>query len=100
MRSNKIDNLDLFTQAANNSFTKHIKTQSKRALEIIDQSINWNKVVKPLEAVINRSDRGRKPFPYQTLYYPDMQSGIGNIRPGEQIRAKTRCQRTKLWIKS
>jgi IS5 family transposase len=62
MRSNKIDNLDLFTRSANNSFTKHIKTQSKRALEIIDQSIDWNKLIKPLETVINRSDRGRKPF--------------------------------------
>jgi IS5 family transposase len=88
MRSNKIDNLDLFTQAANNSFTKHIKTQSKRALEVIDQTINWNKIVKPLEAVINRSDRGRKPFPLllivkcfilQTIY------GLSDPRLEEEI---------------
>jgi IS5 family transposase len=88
MRSNKIDNLDLFTRSANNSFTKHIKTQSKRALEIIDQSINWNKLVKPLEAVINRSDRGRKPFPLllivkcfilQTIY------GLSDPRLEEEI---------------
>jgi hypothetical protein len=39
MLSNKIDNLDLFTRSVNNSFTKHIKTQSKRALVIIDQSV-------------------------------------------------------------
>lgn len=88
MRSNKIDNLDLFTRSANNSFTKHIKTQSKRALEIIDQSINWNKLVKPLEAMINRSERGRKPFPVllivkcfilQTIY------GLSDPRLEEEI---------------
>ena len=88
MRSNKIDNLDLFTRSANNSFSKHIKTQSKRALEIIDQSINWNKLVQPLEAVINRSERGRKPFPVllivkcfilQTIY------GLSDPRLEEEI---------------
>jgi len=67
MRSNKIDNLDLFTQTANSSFSKHIKTQSKRALEIINKSINWNKLITPLESVINRSDRGRKPFPLKLI---------------------------------
>ena len=33
MRSNKINNLDLFTHSANNSFSKHIKTQSKRDVD-------------------------------------------------------------------
>ena len=88
MRSNKIDNLDLFTHSANNSFTKHIETQSKRALEIIDQNINWNKLVKPLEYVFNRSERGRKPFPLllivkcfilQTIY------GLSDPRLEEEI---------------
>jgi IS5 family transposase len=36
MRNNKINNVDLFTQSANDYFKKHIKTQSKQALEIID----------------------------------------------------------------
>jgi len=88
MRSNKIDNLDLFTRAANKSFAKHIKTQSKRALEIIDKSINWNMLIKPLESVIQRSDRGRKPFPLllivkcfilQTIY------GLSDPRLEEEI---------------
>jgi len=88
MRSNKIDNLDLFTKAANNRFSKHIKTQSKRALEIINKSINWNKLITPLEFVINRSERGRKPFPLilivkcfilQTIY------GLSDPRLEEEI---------------
>jgi len=37
MRSNKINNIDLFTHAANEGYEKHIKTQSKRALETINQ---------------------------------------------------------------
>ena len=36
MRNNKINNVDLFTQSANDYFKKHIKTQSKQALDIID----------------------------------------------------------------
>jgi IS5 family transposase len=58
----KVDNLDLFTQQANSHYRKHIKTQSKRALEVIDALINWEALLEPIEAVISRSDRGRKPF--------------------------------------
>ena len=63
MRTNKINNLDLFTSSANSSFKKHIKTQSKRALEIIDKNIDWNALASPIESVIRNSHRGRKPFP-------------------------------------
>ena len=52
MRSNKINNVDLFTQAANDKFSKHIKTKSKEALEIIKSRINWEKLLKPIEEEI------------------------------------------------
>jgi IS5 family transposase len=67
MRSNKINNIDLFTSAANATFNKHIKTQSKQALEIIKTRINWNKLLKPIGETIakekqNNSPAGRSPF--------------------------------------
>jgi IS5 family transposase len=67
MRSNKINNVDLFTSAANDNFNKHIKTQSKQALEIINSKINWTKLLKPIEAIIvetkqNNSPAGRRTF--------------------------------------
>lgn len=67
MRSNKINNVDLFTSAANDKFSKHIKTQSKQALEIIKAKINWSKVLKPIEETIakekeNNSPAGRRTF--------------------------------------
>lgn len=67
MRSNKINNVNLFTSAANDSFTKHIKTQSKQALEIIKSRINWEKLLKPIEKEIlkvkqNNSPAGRSTF--------------------------------------
>lgn len=67
MRSNKINNVDLFTSAANENFKKHIKTQSKQALEIINTKINWSKLLKPIEETIAKtkqktSPAGRKTF--------------------------------------
>ena len=67
MRSNKINNVDLFTSAANDKFNKHIKTQSKQALEIIKSKINWQKLLKPIQKAItkekeNNSPAGRKTF--------------------------------------
>jgi len=67
MRSNKINNVDLFTSAANENFSKHIKTQSKQALETIKTSINWTKLLKPIEETIakgkqNNSPAGRRTF--------------------------------------
>lgn len=53
MRSNKINNADLFTSAANDTFSKHIKTQSKQALEIIKSKINWKKLLEPIEEAIS-----------------------------------------------
>ena len=52
MRSNKINNVDLFTSSANDKFSKHIKTQSKQALEIINNKINWTKLLRPIEETI------------------------------------------------
>jgi IS5 family transposase len=68
MRSNKINNADLFTEKANENFEKHIKTQSKRALEIIDRRINWARLLSPIEDKLNKhkantSPAGRKSFP-------------------------------------
>ena len=67
MRSNKINNVDLFTSAANERFSKHIKTQSKQALEIINNKINWTKLLEPIEEIIaktkqNNSPAGRRTF--------------------------------------
>ena len=67
MRSNKINNADLFTSAANDRFNKHIKTQSKQALEIIKSKIDWEKLLKPIEKIIskqkeNNSPAGRRTF--------------------------------------
>lgn len=65
MRSNKIHNADLFTQAANDRFSKHIKTQSKQALQLIDAKVDWHELVKPIERTLARlktsdSRAGRK----------------------------------------
>ena len=67
MRSNKINNVDLFTSTANDKFNKHIKTQSKQALETIKSKINWEKLLKPVEQTIskqkeNNSPAGRRTF--------------------------------------
>ena len=72
MRSNKINNADLFTSAANDSFNKHIKTQSKKSLEIIKTTINWDKLIKPLEKIIakekkNNSPAGRSTFDLRVI---------------------------------
>lgn len=57
MRSNKINNVDLFTSAANYKFSKHIKTQSKQALEIIKSKIDWVKLLNPVAEVISKQKR-------------------------------------------
>jgi len=62
MRTNKIDNADLFTQSANDKYKKHVKTQSKEALEIINKIVDWSDLITPLEKQIQRSSTGRKPF--------------------------------------
>ena len=67
MRSNKINNIDLFTSAANDKFSKHIKTQSKQAIEIINNKINWTNLITPIEEIVaktkgNNSPAGRRSF--------------------------------------
>jgi hypothetical protein len=55
MRNNKINNIDSFTQKANEQYANHIRTTSKRILEVIDEEINWTRQLKPLnEAIENR----------------------------------------------
>lgn len=67
MRTNKVDNTDLFTQSANDNFKKHIKTQSKAALEIINNSINWKELIEPIDKTIQRAETGRRPFAILTI---------------------------------
>jgi IS5 family transposase len=67
MRSNKINNADLFTSAANDKFSKHIKTQSKQALEIINSKINWKKLLKPIEKAISRQKENNSPAGRRTI---------------------------------
>lgn len=61
MRSNKINNADLFTSAANDKFNKHIKTQSKQALEIIKSNIDWEKLLKPIQNAISKQKENNSP---------------------------------------
>jgi hypothetical protein len=67
MRSNKINNVDLFTSAANDTFNKHIKTQSKQALEIIKSKINWEKLLKLIEMVISKQKENNSPAGRRTI---------------------------------
>ncbi len=67
MRSNKINNVDLFTSAANEKFSKHIKTQSKQALEIINSKINWTKLSKPIEEIISKTKQNHSPAGRRTF---------------------------------
>ncbi|MEW5844274.1 MAG: IS5 family transposase [Bacteroidota bacterium] len=72
MRTNKINNIDLFTQAANEGFEKHIRTQNKRALEIINQKINWTDLLLPIEQKLELSkakttEAGRRPFSLEVI---------------------------------
>ena len=67
MRSNKINNVDLFTSAANDNFSKHIKTQSKQALEIIKSKIDWKKLLKPIEKVISKQKENNSPAGRRTI---------------------------------
>jgi transposase, IS5 family len=92
MRSNRIDHMDLFTNSANENYQKHIKTQSKQALEVLKEQIDWNDLVKPIERILRRhrseEPAGRKPisllviircFILQTMY------GLSDPRLEEEI---------------
>lgn len=72
MRSNQLNNMDLFTSTANENFKKHIKTQSKKSLEVINSSIDWKRLLKPLEEKIEKSKNrkssaGRKSFALEII---------------------------------
>lgn len=65
-RSNKIHNADLFTQAATEQCQKHIRTQSKQTLTIINEKISWSVLLRPSEHRLAKekallSNAGRKP---------------------------------------
>ena len=65
-RSNKIQNVDLFTQAATEQYQKHIRTQSKQALQRINEVVNWTLLLQPIEERLSSqkasaSPVGRKP---------------------------------------
>jgi len=65
-RSNKIQNADLFTQAATEQYEKHIRTQSKQALQRINETVSWSTLIQPLEQRLSKekaslSPAGRKP---------------------------------------
>lgn len=66
MRTNKIHNLDLFTEQANELYTKHLKTLSKKYLLMLKEAIDWKALLKPIESELARNrrkeDTGRKPF--------------------------------------
>jgi len=57
-RTNKIDNADLFTTAANEHYQKHIKTQSKQTLSFINEKIDWKKLLQPIERVLSKEKSG------------------------------------------
>lgn len=68
----QIDNIDLFTSAANENFNKQIKKQSKKSLEIINSAVNWNNLIKSLEKIItkekkNHSLAGRSSFDLRVI---------------------------------
>lgn len=67
MRSNKINNVDLYTKTANDRFKKHVKTQSKEALEIINNKVNWSSLIQPLENEFQRSSTGIKAFSFLVI---------------------------------
>lgn len=65
----KINNVDLFTLAANDKFNLHIKTQSKQALEIIKRKINWKKLIKTIEQIIAKQKEKNIPPVEEHLIY-------------------------------
>ena len=71
MRTNKVNNLDFFTQKANEEFQQHIKTHSKKALQIIDKLVNWDALLMPIEKAVNaqrsQSKAGRPRFSVKTI---------------------------------
>ena len=67
MGQNRVYNEDLFTSKANEKFQKHIKTQSKRTLELVEEKIDWNRLLTPIEKKISKkreklNESGRKAF--------------------------------------
>lgn len=62
-RSNRIHHVDLFTQAANESYQKHVKTQSKQTLAVLDEKIDWQKLLAPIERAMAKEKAGHSLSP-------------------------------------
>jgi len=70
-RSNKVNQQDLFTSAANANYKAHVKTHSRSALARIDKQIHWEALLQPIEQVVSKerpqTGKGRKPFSLKTI---------------------------------
>jgi transposase, IS5 family len=71
MRSNKVNNQDLFTFTANDHYEKIVKTHSRSTLAMLNTRINWEALLAPIEKVMSQersqSGLGRKPFSPLTI---------------------------------
>lgn len=93
MRSNKIDNADLFTRAASENYKKHIKTQSKAALGYIDKIIDWSRIMGRIEKLLKNilkreSTIGRKRFSLEVIvrcFIIQYMYGLSDPRLEEEI---------------
>ena len=84
MGLNKIYNEDLFTSKANEKFQKHIKTQSKRTLELLEEKIDWKRLLSPIEKKIskkreNLNEAGRKSFSLEVIVKCFMLQSMYNL---------------------
>ena len=50
---NKIDNDDLFTTEISEHYHKHIKIHNKKTLNFINEKIDWQKLLQPIERVLS-----------------------------------------------
>ena len=84
MGHNRVYNEDLFTSKANEKFQKHIKTQSKRTLELIEEKIDWKKLLLPIEKKISKkreklNEAGRKSFSIEVIVKCFMLQSMYNL---------------------
>jgi IS5 family transposase len=84
MRQNREYNEDLFTSKTNEKFQKHIKTQSKRTLELIEEKIDWKKLLLPIEKKISKkreklNEAGRNSFSIEVIVKCFMLQSMYNL---------------------
>ena len=56
MKSNRFNNMDLFTYKANSEYKKHIKAQSKADVEFINAHIDRDKLIASIEKELLPTD--------------------------------------------